>query len=88
MLKNKKERKLNQIKTGKVMMAKRFIYILVFIFGCGMLQAQVKFNAKVSKRYLGINERLRVDFEMRWRQVYRPILRRSSRCWWSQSVGQ
>ena len=46
------------------MMAKRFIYILVFIFGCGMLQAQVKFNAKVSKRKLGINERLRVDFEM------------------------
>ena len=43
---------------------KHFIYILIFIFGCGFTQAQVKFNAKVSKRQLGINERLRVDFEM------------------------
>ena len=43
---------------------KRFIYILIFLFGCGITQAQVKFIAKVSKRQLGINERLRVDFEM------------------------
>lgn len=43
---------------------KHFIYILIFVFGCGVSQAQVKFNAKVSKRQLGINERLRVDFEM------------------------
>ena len=27
-------------------------------------KAQVKFEAKVSKKKLGINERLRVDFEM------------------------
>jgi hypothetical protein len=46
------------------MNSKYFIYILIFIFGCGLAQAQVKFNAKVSKRQLGINERLRVDFEM------------------------
>ena len=64
MLENKKEQKLNQIKTGKVMMTKRLIYILIFIFGCAAAQAQVKFNAKVSKRQLGVNERLRVDFEM------------------------
>lgn len=30
----------------------------------GILQAQVKFEAKVSKERLGVNERLRVDFEM------------------------
>ena len=46
------------------MKPKYFIYILVFIFGCGFAQAQVQFDAKVSKRQLGINERLRVDFEM------------------------
>jgi hypothetical protein len=46
------------------MKPKHFIYILIFIFGCGSAQAQVQFNAKVSKRQLGINERLRVDFEM------------------------
>jgi hypothetical protein len=43
---------------------KQFVYIFIFIFGCGFTQAQVKFNAKVSKRQLGINERLRVDFDM------------------------
>lgn len=46
------------------MKPKYFIYILIFIFGCGFAQAQVQFDAKVSKRQLGINERLRVDFEM------------------------
>ena len=46
------------------MKLKHFIYILVFILGCGFSQAQVKFNAKVSKTRLGINERLRIDFEM------------------------
>ena len=46
------------------MKLKHFLYILVFILGCGFSQAQVKFNAKVSKTRLGINERLRIDFEM------------------------
>jgi hypothetical protein len=32
--------------------------------GCGVSQAQIKFDAKVSKTRLGINERLRIDFEM------------------------
>lgn len=43
---------------------KHFIYILLFIFGGTMMQAQVTFDAKVSKKRLGINERLRIDFEM------------------------
>jgi len=41
-----------------------FIYIWVFIFSLGMAHAQVSFEAKVSKKRLGINERLRIDFEM------------------------
>jgi len=41
-----------------------FVYILFFFFSFGMVHAQVKFVAKVSKSRLGVNERLRVDFEM------------------------
>tara|TARA_B110000093_G_scaffold91326_1_gene98767 strand:- start:3068 stop:4831 length:1764 start_codon:yes stop_codon:yes gene_type:complete len=38
---------------------------LIFIFFIsGLISAQVSFDAKVSKRNLGINERLRVDFTM------------------------
>lgn len=40
-----------------------FIYILFFV-ALGTMQAQVQFEAKLSKTRLGINERLRVDFEM------------------------
>lgn len=43
---------------------KYLIYILFFVAGIGMTQAQVQFEAKLSKKQLGINERLRVDFEM------------------------
>tara|TARA_R110002049_G_scaffold56423_1_gene155603 strand:+ start:1857 stop:3686 length:1830 start_codon:yes stop_codon:yes gene_type:complete len=64
MLKSKKEQKLNRIKTGNVMKLKHFIYIFIFMLGSAMTQAQVQFDAKVSKNKLGINERLRVDFEM------------------------
>ena len=39
------------------------ILLLTFCIS-GMLSAQVAFNAKVSKKQLGINERLRVDFTM------------------------
>ena len=38
--------------------------LLLTFFMSGMLSAQVSFNAKVSKKQLGINERLRVDFTM------------------------
>ncbi|PWH11016.1 BatD protein [Bacteroidetes bacterium SCGC AAA795-G10] len=40
-------------------------YLLCFLLGFNFLmEAQVTFEAKVSKRKLGLNERLRVDFEM------------------------
>ena len=42
---------------------KRNILLLAF-FVSGLLSAQVSFDAKVSKKRLGINERLRVDFTM------------------------
>ncbi len=42
---------------------KRNIILLTFLIS-GFLSAQVSFNAKVSKKQLGINERLRVDFTM------------------------
>ena len=41
-----------------------FIYIFIFTFVCGTAYSQVTFDAKVSKKRLGVNERLRVDFEM------------------------
>lgn len=40
------------------------IYIIAFILITSMVSAQVKFEAKASKNKLGINERLRIDFEM------------------------
>ena len=38
--------------------------LLLVFFVSGVLSAQVSFDAKVSKKQLGINERLRVDFTM------------------------
>lgn len=46
------------------MKIRSLIYILFFIAGIGMMQAQIQFETKLSKSRLGINERLRVDFEM------------------------
>ncbi|GAB1857847.1 BatD family protein [Flavobacteriaceae bacterium MHTCC 0001] len=43
---------------------KKHISTLVILLISGLAVAQVKFEAKVSKRKLGVNERLRVDFEM------------------------
>ncbi len=40
------------------------VFIIVFMLSIGFAKAQVSFVAKVSKKSLGINERLRVDFEM------------------------
>jgi hypothetical protein len=47
-------------------MSRRFIYITVLIISTVFqtVVAQVTFEAKVSKSALGINERLRIDFEM------------------------
>ncbi|WP_432412152.1 BatD family protein [Rasiella sp. SM2506] len=41
-----------------------FLFIVCFLLFGGIAQAQVTFEAKVSKKKLGLNERLRVDFEM------------------------
>ena len=40
------------------------IVILFFVINIGVAQAQVSFVVKASKKTLGINERLRIDFEM------------------------
>lgn len=42
----------------------KHISILLLILTASIASAQVKFEAKVSKQKLGINERLRIDFEM------------------------
>lgn len=42
----------------------KHISIFLILLASSMTYAQVKFEAKVSKAKLGINERLRVDFEM------------------------
>ncbi|MDT0691268.1 BatD family protein [Salegentibacter sp. F188] len=42
----------------------KLIFISLFLVTANFLQAQVRFEASVSKEKLGINERLRVDFEM------------------------
>ena len=52
--------KFKQKRTGKMKL--RALIFMFFI--SGMVSAQVSFDAKVSKRKLGINERLRVDFTM------------------------
>lgn len=45
-------------------MKKYFLYILLIISTLGYAQDEIKFEAKVSKEKLGLNERLRIDFEM------------------------
>jgi len=40
------------------------ISFLLFLFVTTMTTAQVTFEAKVSKKTLGVNERLRIDFVM------------------------
>ena len=42
----------------------KHISILFLVLSTSLLSAQVKFETKVSKKKLGINERLRVDFQM------------------------
>lgn len=43
---------------------KKNILILFFLMCSGLVGAQVQFEAKPSKKKLGVNERLRLDFEM------------------------
>ena len=42
----------------------KHISLLIILFASSIGFAQVKFEAKVSKNRLGVNERLRIDFEM------------------------
>lgn len=42
----------------------KHISILFLVLASSIASAQVKFEAKVSKKKLGVNERLRIDFEM------------------------
>ncbi len=42
----------------------KHISILFILLATSIASAQVKFEAKVSKKKLGVNERLRIDFEM------------------------
>ncbi|WP_299117375.1 BatD family protein [uncultured Winogradskyella sp.] len=42
----------------------KHILIIFILLVTGIASAQVKFEAKVSKKKLGVNERLRIDFEM------------------------
>lgn len=46
------------------MKLKTYITLFLIVASTSFVAAQVKFEAKVSKTKLGINERLRVDFEM------------------------
>lgn len=46
------------------MKLKTYISLFLILISTSFVTAQVKFEAKVSKTKLGINERLRVDFEM------------------------
>jgi len=40
------------------------IIVLIVVLITHLLNAQIQFDAKVSKNTLGINERLRIDFSM------------------------
>ncbi|SRX52543.1 BatD family protein [Aequorivita sp. CIP111184] len=46
------------------MKMKNFLFLLTLVLCSIAATAQVQFDAKVSKKTLGINERLRIDFEM------------------------
>lgn len=46
------------------MKLKTYISLFLILVSTGLVSAQIKFEAKLSKNKLGINERLRVDFEM------------------------
>jgi hypothetical protein len=48
----------------KAMMRSKWIFIVFFTLWVSPLFSQIKFEARVSKTKLGVNERLRVDFEM------------------------
>lgn len=57
---------LNADEVSEILIMKFFKHIIILsvLLVTSMAFAQVKFEAKVSKQKLGINERLRIDFEM------------------------
>lgn len=63
-LQQKNDRVKDVYKTEIAMKLIKNISILLFILTTSIAFAQVKFEAKVSKKQLGTNERLRIDFEM------------------------
>ena len=42
----------------------KYISLIILLLVTSIATAQVKFEAKASKTNLGVNERLRIDFEM------------------------
>lgn len=42
----------------------KYISLILILLSTGFVSAQIKFETKLSKNKLGVNERLRVDFEM------------------------
>ena len=72
MLRKLKAQRSKQIKTGKpqlsdkaaIKMKMKLKFLLIVFFAGFSAFAQVEFDAVVSKETLGVNERLRVDFEM------------------------
>lgn len=64
MLKRQKEFLFRMKKIGRVTMKIKNYIILFFLLLVQATFAQVEFTAKVSKKKLGVNERLRIDFVM------------------------
>ena len=46
------------------MKLKLYIFTIFFLSVASVMAQDVSFNAKVNKKKLGVNERLRIDFEM------------------------
>ena len=45
-------------------MKSKFIVAVISFFLCQVVLAQVKFEAEVSRKTIGVNERVRIDFKM------------------------
>ena len=46
------------------MKIRQFVFFILFVFSASLIAQEVTFLAKVDKKKIGVNERLRVDFEM------------------------
>lgn len=61
---NSKTEHIRLLPTNRQEVKRNLLWFMAFLFLTTASFSQVKFEAKVSKSKLGINERLRVDFEM------------------------